>query len=54
LFRKYGIEVLVFDGRVEFISDKKGNWFNTSWFCYNVLPKQLIFEELKEGDEISK
>lgn len=47
-FRKHGIEILVFDGRIEFISDKKGNWFNTSWFCWNVLPKQLIFEELKK------
>ena len=27
---------------------KKSNWFNTSWFCWNVLPKQLIFEELKK------
>lgn len=50
LFRKYGIEVLVFDGRIEFISDKKGNWFNTSWFCWNVLPKQLIFEELNKNN----
>lgn len=50
LFRQYGIEILVFDGRVEFISDKKGNWFNTSWFCWNVLPKQLIFEELNKNN----
>lgn len=48
LFRRYGIEILVFDGRVEYLSDKKGNWFNTSWFCHDVLPKQLIFEELKK------
>ena len=47
LFRKYGIEVMVFDGRVEFMK-KKGNWFNTSWFCYKVLPEKLIFEELKK------
>lgn len=25
---------------------KSGNWFNTSWFCYKVLPEKLIFEEL--------
>ena len=56
LFRKYGIEVMVFDGRVQFMENmvenygkkKSGNWFNTSWFCWNVLPKQLIFEELKK------
>ena len=56
LFRKYGIEVMVFDGRVQFMENmvenygkkKSGNWFNTSWFYWNVLPKQLIFEELKK------
>lgn len=59
MFRKYGIEVMVFDGRVQFMENmikdynkkKSGNWFNTSWFCYKVLPKQLIFEELKGSDK---
>lgn len=48
MYREKGIELLVFDRRCNFIYDnaKKSNWFNTSWFCYNVLPKQLIFEEL--------
>ena len=50
MFRKNGIEVMVFDGRVEFMdgNKKNGNWFNTSWFCHNVLPQKLIFEELKK------
>lgn len=48
MFRKYGIEVMVFDSRVEYLDNKRGNWFNTSWFCHNVLPKQLIFEELNK------
>ena len=46
MYRKNGIEVMVFDSRVEFLK-KGGNWFNTSWFCWNILPNQLIFEELK-------
>lgn len=52
MFRKNGIELLVFDRRCNFIYDnaKKSNWFNTSWFCYNILPKQLIFEELKKDE----
>lgn len=52
LYRKYGIELLVFDKRCNFIYDnaKKSNWFNTSWFCYNILPKDLIFEELLKYD----
>lgn len=52
MFRKNGIELLVFDRRCNFIYNnaKKSNWFNTSWFCYNILPKQLIFEELKKDE----
>ena len=47
LFRKYSIEVMIFDGRIQYMKEKN-NWFNTSWFCYKVLPKQLIFEQLKK------
>lgn len=50
MFREKGIDVLVLDRRCDFIDNKKSNWFNTSWFCYNVLPKQLIFEELHKGE----
>ena len=48
MFREHGIELLVLDKRCDFLDNKKSNWFNTSWFCYRVLPKQLIFEELKK------
>lgn len=44
LYQKYGINVLVFDRRCEFMN--KSCYFNTSWFCWKILPKQLIFEEL--------
>ena len=44
MFREKGIEVLVFDARVDFT--KKGNWFNTSWFCYKVCKNKLNFEEV--------
>ena len=50
MFREKGIDVLVLDKRCDFMDNKKSNWFNTSWFCYNVLPKQLIFEELHKGE----
>lgn len=52
MYRENGIELLVFDRRCNFIYDnaKKSNWFNTSWFCYNILPSKLIFEELKKED----
>lgn len=49
MFRKNGIELVVLDKRIDF-NGKGKNWYNTSWFCYKVLPKQLIFEKLiKEG-----
>jgi len=50
MYRENGIELLVFDCRCNFICDnpKKNNWFNTSWFCWNVLPKQLIFKKLNK------
>ena len=48
MFRQYGIEVLVLDKRVNFMKEKKSCWFNTSWFCWNVLPKRLIFEKLNK------
>lgn len=47
MFKNNGIELLVFDKRVDF-NGKASCWFNTSWFCYNILPKQLMFEELKK------
>ena len=56
MYRHNGIEVLVLDGRVQFMENmienyskkKSGNWFNTSWFCNNVLPEKLIFKELRK------
>ena len=48
LFKKYGIDVLVLNKRVNYINAKKNAWFNSSWFCWNVLPEKLIFEEVKK------
>lgn len=47
LYRKYGLELLVFDKRIGFLDHKTNNYFNTSYFCYNVLDKMIIFEELQ-------
>jgi len=48
IFRQYNndLEVLVLDKRVEFYKSKNSIWFNTSWFCRQILPQQLIFTEL--------
>ena len=50
LFRKYGIQLIVPNKRINFEipSKKKSPWFHTSWFCYKMdLPGDLNFVELK-------
>jgi hypothetical protein len=44
-YRKNGLQLLVFDKRVQFL-DKNNVWFNASWFCWKLLPRDLIFAEL--------
>jgi hypothetical protein len=48
MFREMGSSfgALVLDRRVEFTGGSV--WFNTSWFCYRILPRQLIFVELEK------
>lgn len=46
LFRKYGIQILVIDRRVSFPPNNKPHFVNTSWFCWEVLPKDFIFTEM--------
>lgn len=48
MYQDNGLELLVLDKRINFMPDKKNVWFNTSWFCWNVLPQDLIFEEVKD------
>lgn len=47
LFRKYGIQLLVLNRRINFLVNKKRVWFNTSWFCWQLLPRDLLFAEVK-------
>lgn len=52
LYRKNGIEVILFDRRIKFEtpSGKKSSpWFATAWFCWKFnLPNQLNFYKQKE------
>lgn len=49
LFRRYGVDVVVLDGRVNFMTDKKGTWFNTSWFLwYPGQPMSAVYFERLE------
>ena len=46
LFKKYGIELLLLDKRINFETPNgkgSGSWFPVAWFCWKLLPKQIIF-----------
>lgn len=48
LYQKYGnIQLLIPNKRFNFIEEKKGSWFQTSWFCYKMnFKKDLNFISL--------
>ena len=50
LFKDKDLQLLMFDKRMKFISpDGRNNdkiTFSSSYYCYNILPKQIIMEEL--------
>lgn len=48
LFREYGLELAVLDHRINYIDARKNVWFNSSWFCWGVLPDKLIFLEVNK------
>ena len=52
MFRENGLELIVLDKRVNYMNEKKSNWFNTSWFCWKMLNKELNFEQLKTDNQI--
>lgn len=47
MFSKNGVELLVLDKRIDF-TGKKACWFNTSWFCWKLLNKEIIFEKVEK------
>jgi len=55
LFRKYGIQVIFFDKRINFETPSGkggGSWFATAWFCYGLnLPKDMNFIKYKHIDQ---
>ena len=45
LFKERELQLLLFDRRVEY-NDLNRVPFGSSYFCYKVLPKQIVFENL--------
>ena len=49
MFKKFGLDLIVFDKRINYIirgKQSKGNWFASAYFTYKVLKDKLVFEEL--------
>ena len=47
MFRQNGIEILLLEKRINFETPSgkgSGSWFATAWFCWKLLPKQIVFE----------
>lgn len=48
LFKDKEMQMLLFDKRIQF-TKKNAAYFGSSYFCYNVLPKQIVFENLSQS-----
>ena len=48
LYNKHDVDIIFYDARINFIPNKKGNWFNSCWICWKFLPEKIIFAELKK------
>lgn len=44
LYKKYGLELIVFNKRINFINGKNNVSFNSSWFCHDLCDHLLNFE----------
>lgn len=47
LFKNKDLQLLMFEQRIQF-NDKKKITFSSSYYCYNLLPKQIIMERLNK------
>lgn len=46
LFKENDMQLLLFDKRIQFDKNNRVP-FGSSYFCHNLLPKQILFDELK-------
>jgi len=56
LFKKYGLEVIFFDKRINFETPSgkgSGSWFATAWFTYGLnIGKEMTFVKLKNTQNV--
>ena len=48
MFKDKEMQMLLFDKRIQF-TEKNAAYFGSSYFCYKVLPKQIVFENLSRS-----
>ena len=48
LFREKEMQMLLFDKRIQF-TEKNAAYFGSSYFCWKVLPRQIVFENLNRS-----
>jgi hypothetical protein len=48
LFQEKEMQMLLFDKRIQF-TEKNAAYFGSSYFCWKVLPKQIVFENLNRS-----
>lgn len=46
LFKDKDLQLLMFDKRINYLGQGKHATFSSAYYCWNVLPKQIIMEEL--------
>lgn len=55
MFQAYGLEVLIFDTRINYHRNlertPKANHFGSAYFCRGILPSPLVFETLQKYDK---
>ena len=52
LFKDKDLQLLMFDKRMKFLNtEQKGITFSSSYYCWNLLPKQIIMEILEQWKE---
>lgn len=50
LFKDKDLQLLMFDKRIDFNGDKKMITFSSSYYCYNLLPKQIIMKLIRKRE----
>lgn len=48
LFMDKDLQLLMFDKRIRFIDMENKITFSSAYYCYGLLPKQIVMEELKK------